>query len=174
MTLSLALRRVAIGVSIVVSAATGGCANEGIGGLFSTGAISEPAPAATVAKANVDPACVSLSAQIDTVRKEGSVERLEKAADGKTAAVNVQRAALAKQSQLNKLNADFIARCGPNLPKPSVTASLATPAVPAAATVAKPVVAAAVKPIAVKAAAAANTSGVTVVPSAPAALVAPQ
>lgn len=173
MTLSLALRRIAVGVSIVVSAAAGGCANEGIGGLFSTGAISEPAPAATVAKANVDPACVSLSAQIDAVRKEGSVERLEKAADGKTVAVNVQRAALAKQSQLNKLNADFIAKCGPNLPKSSVTASLATPAIPAAATVAKPVAAAA-KPVVVKAAAAANTSGVTVVPSAPAAVVAPQ
>ncbi len=163
MTLSFGIRRAAIGVSIVIAAAAGGCANEGgIGSMFSTGAISEP----VAVKPVVDTACVSLQSQIDAVRKEGSVERLEKAADGKTPAVNVQRAALAKQSQLNKLNADFIAKCAPNVPKSTVAAAPAapTPAVP------KPN-AAVVKPAVVKTAAA--SSGVTVVPTAPAAVVDP-
>lgn len=164
MTLSFGIRRAAIGVSIVIAAAAGGCANEGgIGSMFSTGAISEP----VAVKPVVDTACVSLQSQIDAVRKEGSVERLEKAADGKTPAVNVQRAALAKQSQLNKLNADFIAKCAPNVPKSTVAAA-PTPALP------KPN-AAVVKPAVVKTAAAVtkDTSGVTIVPTAQAAVVAP-
>ena len=158
------LRQTAFAASIAFAAIAGGCANDGSsGGLFTTGALGD-APAATpAAKVTADPVCVSLSSQIDSLRREGTVERLEKAADGKTPAVNVQRAALAKQTQLNKLNADFIAKCGPALPKSSVTASLATPAQPVAA---KPATASTTKAVASKVAApSANNSGVTVVPS---------
>ncbi len=156
------VRRSMICVAFAVATIAGGCANNGSGGLFSTGALGDQAATAEVAKPVTDPACVSMAQQIDTLRKEGSVERLEKAADGKTPAVSVQRAALAKQTQLNKLNADFIAKCGPSLPKSNVTASLATPVQPVAA---KPVAAAAKPVTAAKAAAAApaaSTSGVTV------------
>jgi hypothetical protein len=153
------VRRAALSLSVVFAAAAGGCANDGgMGNLFSTGALGDAKPAVMEAKASADPVCVSMASQIDGLRKEGSVERLEKASDGKSAAVNVQRSALAKQAQLNKANADFIAKCGPNLPK---TAMLAAPV--AAATPVKPV--AAVKTAAVaKSVAAANASGVTVVP----------
>jgi hypothetical protein len=156
------VRRAALSLSVVFAAAAGGCANDGgMGNLFSTGALGDAKPAVMEAKASADPVCVSMASQIDGLRKEGSVERLEKASDGKSAAVNVQRSALAKQAQLNKANADFIAKCGPNLPK---TAMLAAPVAPvAAATPVKPV--AAVKTAAVaKSVAAANASGVTVVP----------
>ena len=70
-----------------------------------------------MAQPKVDPACVSLANQIDTLRKDGTVEKLEKASTGKTANVHVKRAALAKQAELNRANADFQTRCGPSLPK---------------------------------------------------------
>ena len=162
----LALRRAALGLSVIVASIAGGCASDGgIGGnLFTTGAIGDGKPAME-AKASADPVCVTMASQIDGLRKDGSVERLEKAADGKTSVVNVQRAALAKQSQLNKLNADFINKCGPNLPKTAAVVA------PAAAAPVKP--AAAVKTASVtKAAVAAKDSGVTVVP--PAVVAAPQ
>ena len=147
------VRRAAIGLSVVMAAAAGGCASDGgSGGLFSTGTLGDAKPSVTEAKANADPVCVSMASQIDGLRKEGSVERLEKASDGKTSVVNVQRAALVKQTQLNKANADFIAKCGPNLPKSAMAAPVA-PATP-------------VKPVAVaKTVVAAKSTGVTVVPA---------
>lgn len=130
---------------LVAGVVLAACASDG--GLIETSSI---APTKVVA-ASVDPQCVTLAQQIETLRGEGSTARLEKAAEGKSGTAVIKRTALQKQSQLNKANADFIAACGPNLPK-----SAATPAV-------APAVAA---PAAVKTAAAvskAATSGVTVV-----------
>ncbi len=161
------LRRAALGLSVIVATVAGGCSSDGgiNANMFSTGAIGDSKPAVE-AKASADPVCVSMATQIDGLRREGSVERLEKAADGKTSVVNVQRSALAKQSQLNKLNADFITKCGPNLPRTAAVAA------PVAATPVKPV--AAVKTASVaKTVAAKDTSGVTVVPPA-ATVAAPQ
>lgn len=92
----------------------GGCANDGSNGLSTASVAPEKV---AVAAPKVDPACVSLASQIDTLRKEGAVERLEKAAAGKTSSVQVKRASLAKQAELNKANADFQAKCGPQMPK---------------------------------------------------------
>ena len=110
----------------------GGCANDGTG-LMSTSSVA----ADKVAMApKVDPACVSLTSQIDTLRKEGAVEGLEKAASGKSASVKVMRTALAKQAELNKANADFQAKCGPAMPK-AQSAMVAPPApIPASTAVA--------------------------------------
>lgn len=136
MTVSLALnvRHAALGLAFALATAAGGCSGDGGPGLFSTGALGE-APAGAQVKAAVDPACVSMAAQIDKLRQDGSVGRLEKAADGRTPDVTVKRATLVTQAQLNKANADFIAKCGPALPKTAATAA-ATPA-PAAAPGAK-------------------------------------
>jgi hypothetical protein len=92
--------------------------------------------------AKADPVCVALATQISTIKGEGSIERLEKAASGKGAKVEVKRTTLQKQAELNKANADFMTRCGPALPaqaaasQPSQaqTASSVQPAAPAAAT----------------------------------------
>ena len=165
---SLNLRRPALLVALAFTAVAGGCASDG-GGLFTTGSVSEPA--ALTKTASVDPACTTLASQIDGLRKEGTVDRLEKAADGKSATVSVQRASLNKQAQLNKANADFITKCGPNLPK----ATMASVAAPAA--VAAPVAAATAATAPAKAAAAviktktpaAADLGVTVAPQAAAA-----
>jgi len=152
-------RRLASGLVLASVVLAGGCASEsGVGSMFTTGSIGEPAP---VAKASVDPACTTLATQIETLRKEGAVARLEKAADGKTQSVSVQRAALAKQSQLNKANADYMAKCGTAQPVSTVAAA------PAAAPAAAATPAKAATPAAQ--AAAAKSSGVTV--AAPAAVV---
>jgi hypothetical protein len=153
-------RLTALIVTLAAASAAGGCANDGgAGGMFTTGSLSQPAVAAAKP---IDPACTTLAAQIDGLRKEGTVDRLEKAADGKTATVNIQRVSLSKQTQLNKANAEFIAKCGPALPKATVAAPGAalTPA-------ATPIKTAAVA----KATAAVKDAGVTV--AAPAIAAAP-
>lgn len=135
------------------------CASDGGTGLFSTASVSpsEPETKVAAARPKIDPQCVTLASQIEAIRQEGSIERLEKVAAGKTANVQVKRAAIAKQAELNKANAEFQVKCAPRIP--TEAAAPAAPATVAAA----PAAAAAAKATA-KAAA---TSGVTVVPSAP-------
>lgn len=131
------------------AALAAGCANDGSTAL-STASV---APDKVAAAPRVDPACVTLASQIDTLRKEGAVERLEKAAAGKTASVQVKRTSLAKQAELNKANADFQTKCGPQMPK-AQTAQAA----PAAALAAAPGAAAQVAPVAATATQAATTA----------------
>ena len=135
-----------------------GCAGDN--GLLSTGALQSADAVATPAAApKVDPACVTLASQIDTLRKEGTVGRLEAAAAGKSATVPVLRASLQKQAALNKVNADFQARCSKI---PMAPQAAQAPAQPASA-----VVAAAAAPAMVKAVAKATpASGVTSVTAA--------
>jgi hypothetical protein len=96
------------------SALLAGCANAN--NPLATASVTPDKPSVVASK--VDPVCVSLSGQIETLRKESAVEGLEKAATGKTAIVKVKRASLAKQAELNKANADFQTKCGPVIPKP--------------------------------------------------------
>jgi hypothetical protein len=105
-----------------VSMFAAGCASDSAAP--TTSSISEPA--------KVDPACVSLAAQIDQLSKEGTPDRLAAASSGKSATVPVKREALAKQAQLNKANADFRARCATITPRPQQQAA-AVGAPPAAA-----------------------------------------
>ena len=131
---------------LALAAAGGGCA--GNNSMLSTASVT-PDKVAVAAPKN-DPACVSLASQIDTLRKEGTVDRIEKAAVGKTANVQMKRASLAKQAELNKANADFQTKCGPQIPKPQTAqaapiaaAPIATAATTAATTQAKSAVTAA-------------------------------
>lgn len=108
----------------IAALSAGGCAQDGAGNALTTSAVT---PEKAMAKP--DPACVALSSQIETLRKDTTVENLEKAASGKSKTVQVNRAALGKQAELNKANADFQAKCAPAIPK----AQTAQPATPAAA-----------------------------------------
>lgn len=144
------VRPAATAAIVAAAMSLGACA--GGSDIFSTGALPEPKP---VVVAQTDPVCVTMASQIDALRREGSVDRLEKAADGKTSNVTVQRVALSKQAQLNKANADFIAKCGPKLPKTTV-ASVAPPAATAPAMATKAGGPAAAKTVV------ASESGVTV------------
>ena len=128
-------------IALVIAATgllAGGCANDNTA--LSTASVTAEKLAAQ-SQPKVDPVCMSLASQIDTLRKEGTVERLEKAAAGKSSSVQVKRTALAKQTELNKANADFQTRCGPALPKassaqaaPAPAATVATAAASVAAT----------------------------------------
>ena len=142
-------------LALILTAGLTGCASDG--NLFSglsTGSVTPTPVAAAASEAKFSPACVSLAGQIDGLRKEGTVERLEKAAAGKGDNVQVKRTALSKQTDLNKANADFQAKCGPALPRTAMVAP-ATPPPPPAAAVAKKV-------------ASATTAAVTAKPAKPA------
>jgi hypothetical protein len=146
------------------AAMLGACASDGgSGGLFSTASVVPPQEEAKMAaKPRVDPQCVTLTSQIDQLRKEGTIERLEKVAAGKGDKVQVKRTAIAKQAELNKANAEFQTKCAPRIPASQDAAA------PAAAPTVSPVAAAAAAkaaPAAAKTAAAAAKAvpaGVTV------------
>jgi hypothetical protein len=108
-----------IGMVVLAAGLMGGCSNADLG--LSTQSLGPDKVAA-----KTDPACVSLASQINTLKGDGTIERLEKAADGKTTKVSVKRTALQKQAELNKAYADFQTRCGPNIPNQAT--AQATPA----------------------------------------------
>jgi len=90
-----------------------GCAGEG-------GFLSDTLTTSSVAEApKVDPVCVSLASQIDTLKKEGVAEKIEKAAAKK---YKMTAADLTKADQLTKANAEFQAKCSTLSPKPATTA----------------------------------------------------
>ncbi|MBN9248343.1 hypothetical protein [Hyphomicrobium sp.] len=99
-----------IGFAVVAAALTCGCANSGLD--LSTASVTTPEK--TAAKA--DPACATLASQINTLKADGTIDKLEKAADGKGAQVSVKRTALQKQAELNKAYGEFQAKCGAAVP----------------------------------------------------------
>ncbi|MEQ1717512.1 MAG: hypothetical protein ABL907_16305 [Hyphomicrobium sp.] len=144
-----------IGLAALTAAAgllAAGCANDGT---LQTAAISTTKQADMRSASTVDPACVALSNQIEILRKDDKVGGLEKAATGKSASVKVKRDALAKQAELNRVNADFQTKCGPKMP-----AAQAAQAAPAPATTAGTQQAAATPPKADTAAATAQVAPV--------------
>lgn len=118
-----------IGIAVLAAGLTCGCANSDLG--LTTQTLGSEKTAA-----KVDPACTSLASQINTLKGDGTIERLEKAADGKGTKVSVKRTALQKQAELNKAYADFQTRCGPAVP--STTAAQAQPAAAASQTASAP------------------------------------
>ena len=113
----------------------GGCAGEN-GNIFTTGALGTQTAAG--ADATVDPACVALISRIETLRKEGIADKIEKAAAKK---YKMTQSDLAKADQLTKANAEFQGRCSTITPKPT-TAQTSAPtntasAAPATKTAAK-------------------------------------
>lgn len=94
-----------------------GCASEGglLGG--ATGA-TEPTASIATARPRVDTACAPLAQKIDELRREGSVDRVEQAAAGKGATVQVKRESLVKVAELNKAHAEFQSKCSTFRPAP--------------------------------------------------------
>lgn len=87
----------------------GGCANDGSttlgSNLFSS---SDTTTASIPEKPRTDPACFSLTSQIDTLKKEGIADKVEKAAAKK---YKMTAADLTKAAQLNRANAEFQSKC---------------------------------------------------------------
>src|SRR5262245_48991403 len=91
-----------------VAVALAGCAGDGSDSLFTTGALG------SMAESKVDPMCVTLASRIETLRKEGIAEKIEKAAAKK---YKMTQSDLNKADQLTKANADFQLRCSTIMPK---------------------------------------------------------
>jgi hypothetical protein len=100
-----------------------GCAGDGSEGLFSTGALG------TQTSASVDPQCIALATRIETLRKEGIGDKIEKAAAKK---YKMTQADLTKADQLTKANADFQLRCSPIMPDPVASSPAPAPSAPSA------------------------------------------
>ncbi len=128
---SATLVAVALGVTFLA-----GCSSDSglFGSSLTTQSIGTNANATQVAATpKVDPACYSLSQKIETLRKEGITERLEKASVGKTSNVSVKRTSLAQAAELDKANAEFQAKCSAFGPRPAqTTAQIAPGAAPVA------------------------------------------
>lgn len=125
-----------IGAVLTLSA----CANDSMLGLTETSPPS--ATAALPPKPRFDPACNTLAARIDALRKDGVVDRVEAAAKGKGSTVNVKRASLGQIADLEKANAEFQSKCStvPRVaaaPAPVVTAPVVAPALQQVAAAAK-------------------------------------
>jgi hypothetical protein len=105
-----------------------GCAMEGGDGLFTTGSLTGSANQAA-AESKTDPACITLASRIETLRKEGVQDKIEKAAAKR---YKMTQADLGKADQLNKANAEFQARCSTVTPRPT-TAEAPAASAPAAA-----------------------------------------
>ena len=101
-------------VAMTCAVALGGCASTD--NALSTSSVNQT----KVAK--FDPACVSLTAKIDSLRKEGTMARLAKVANGKSNSTRVKRSALAKAAELDNANAAFQAKC--STIKPAATATV--------------------------------------------------
>src|SRR5262245_17518266 len=102
-----------------------GCAMEGSEGLFTTGSLTG---GATQVADKGDPACVTLASRIETLRKDGIQDKIEKAA---TKRYKMTQSDLGKADQLNKANAEFQAKCSNVTPRP-VTAEAPAATEPAA------------------------------------------
>ena len=83
-----------------------GCSGEGTDGLF-TGSLANNTQTAS-SEPKVDPVCVSLVSRIDTLRREGIGDKIEKAA---TKRYKMTATDLGKADQLTKANAEFQMRC---------------------------------------------------------------
>ena len=107
---------------LIGAMALAGCANNGLlgGSNFSTASVPETP--------KVDPACVMLTSQIETLRKEGIADKVEKAAAKK---YKMMVADLVKADQLNKANAEFQLKCSSITPKAAMTSASLAPAAPA-------------------------------------------
>jgi hypothetical protein len=111
----------------VAGIALAGCAGEGGESIF-TGSLAtaEPPPKA---EAKIDPVCVTLVARIETIRREGIPDKIEKAAAKR---YRMTQADLGKVDQLTKANAEFQTRCATVAPTTAQPAA-APPKAPAAA-----------------------------------------
>jgi hypothetical protein len=110
--------RAAAQTLVLASVALAGCAGDGSDSFlntgftgFTTGALGTETAAA---EPKVDPGCVSLASRIETLRKEGVADKIEKAAAKK---YKMTQADLTKADQLTKANADFQFRCSTIMPR---------------------------------------------------------
>lgn len=118
-------------LAVIVSVSLAGCAGGlDVFGGNSSSDVTTSSVAQTQAQ-RVDPACGNLAVEIDTLRREGVADKVERAAAKK---YKMTSADLVKANQLNKANGEFQSKCS-TLPRSAAApdAAAAAPAVKAAA-----------------------------------------
>lgn len=89
-----------------------GCASNSNGLLpGTTGTLPKADADATKKRAEHNAMCMSLRDRIISLRADGTIGKVEKAAKGKSRSVRIKRAALAKVAELNQANAEFQLKC---------------------------------------------------------------
>jgi len=112
---------------LLAGIALAGCSGEGTDGIF-TGSLANTAQNTPAPEAKVDPVCVSLVSRIDTLRREGVGDKIEKAAAKR---YKMTQTDLGKADQLTKANAEFQQRCSTITPGGNTAQAPATAAPPA-------------------------------------------
>ena len=112
------------------SALLAGCSDTS--SIFGNSANLTTASVAPASAPKVDPACTALTTQIDSLRKEGIADKIEKASLKK---YKMTTAELVKADQLNKNNADFQSKCSTYKPQMAAAPASST-AAPATSTAA--------------------------------------
>lgn len=126
------IRIVGMGGVVGLLLSLGGCASDG--SLMTTSSVTKPPPAP-----KVDPACVQLSAKLDSMKKDGIAAKVEKASVRKA---KLSRKDLAKVSEYMKASEEFQAKCAAEPVKAAATPTVAAPTVAKpAAVAAKPAIA---------------------------------
>src|SRR5262249_1368693 len=92
-----------------------GCANDGsLSNGLNTSSIDS---GSTTQASKQDPACMTLAAQIEALNRDGTADKVSKAAAKK---YKLKTEDLAKADELNKANTEFQSKCSPYPPKPVV------------------------------------------------------
>jgi hypothetical protein len=94
-----------------------GCAQDGT---LTTGGLNTSAIDQAGAQSKSDPACLTLAAQIEALNRDGTFDRVSKAAAKK---YTLKTADLAKADELNKANTEFQTKCSAYPPRPVVAAT---------------------------------------------------
>ena len=103
--------------AILVALMAAGCAQDGT---LTTGGLNTSAIDQAGAQSKSDPACLTLAAQIEALNRDGTVDKVSKAAAKKYA---LKTADLAKADELNKANTEFQTKCSAYPPRPVVAAT---------------------------------------------------
>jgi hypothetical protein len=107
---------------VLAAALVAGCAADGT---LDTGVTTS---SVNTSQAAADPVCTQLVSHIETLRRDGIADKIEKAANKK---YKMTTADLTKADQLNKANAEFQSKCTPKPLQASVQP--VTPVAPAPA-----------------------------------------
>lgn len=120
--------KIALTCAAVAAVTLSGCSSDGTLTPVSTSSVGG---SATAQVQKVDPACITLAAEIDTLRKDGIAEKIEKAAAKK---YKMKPTDLAQADKLNKANADYQTKCSaPNIPRQAAVVPAVAPSAAAVA-----------------------------------------
>ncbi len=114
--------------AIFVALMAAGCAQDGT---LTTGGLNTTSIDSAATSSKSDPACLTLAAQIEALNRDGTADKVSKAAAKK---YKLKTEDLAKADELNKANTEFQTKCSAYPPRPIVAATTPSTTTPAAAT----------------------------------------